>query len=440
MKLLSLPRLSSPALTAVLQFVFAALLATATITAGAYWVVTRNAVAEATRNAQEIAAIDGRGIVQPGLTPGVLTGDPAATAAFDRLIRDRVLGNRVVRVKLWTASGSIVYSDAGNLRGKSFGLDSARSTALRENRVVAEVTQLDQPENVSERGFGRLLEAYLPIRAPDGRTLLFETYQVYSSIDDDQRRIWGSFFPVLGGGILLLFAVQVPLAWRMARSLDIAQREREAMLKRSLEASEAERRRIARDLHDGVVQTLAGVALNLSALAGQTNGGHDDGVGSALRDAARSTRGAVGDLRSLIVEIAPPNLEGARLEGALADLLAPLTAEGLSTSLHAEGLEALDRDTAALLYRAALESIRNASAHAGAGHVDVEVSVIDGAIRLEVRDDGRGFTADEVIERQRGGHVGLAMLRSLVEDSGGSLGIVSEPGAGSRILVELGAS
>src|SRR6202171_959552 len=77
--------LSSTAASAVLQFVLAALLAAAAITAGAYWVVSRNAIEEATRNAQEVAAIDGRGIVEPALTAGVMNGDPAATSTFDRL-------------------------------------------------------------------------------------------------------------------------------------------------------------------------------------------------------------------------------------------------------------------------------------------------------------------------------------------------------------------
>ena len=258
-------KIGSVASAAVLRFVLAALMAAAIITAGAYWVVTQNAVAEAIRNAQEIAAIDGRGIVEPALNDRLAAGDPQALDAMDRLIRERVLSARVVRVKIWTRDGRILYSDARGLVGKGFGLDSGQQGALQSGHVIAEVSQLTKPENIYERPYQRLLEVYLPIRSPSNQAYLFETYQVYSSIVDDQQRIWSAFFPVLAGGIILLFAVQVPLAWGLARNLESSLKEQESLLQRALDASETERRRIARDLHDGVVQTLAGTAFKLSA-------------------------------------------------------------------------------------------------------------------------------------------------------------------------------
>jgi signal transduction histidine kinase len=439
MRFISGLRIGSAASSAVLRFVAAGLLAAGIITAGAYWVVTRNAVAEATRNAQEIAAIDGRGIVEPALTDQVLGGDPAAMAGLDRLVRERVLSARVVRVKLWTPAGRIVYSDAGPLIGRSFTLDGGEQQAIRNGNVIAEVSQLAKPENVFERPFGRLLEVYLPIRSASNQTLLFETYQVYSSIDDDQQRIWSAFFPVLVGGIILLFIVQIPLAWGLARNLETSLRTQEDLLKRALDASESERRRIARDLHDGVVQTLAGTAFKLSATARRAGTAARTDLEQALTDGAHAAREAAGDLRTLIVQIAPPDLQGSRLEGALADLLAPLEDEGLETSLTADDLDHLGRDEAALLYRAAQEALRNVAAHAGATRVVVTVSAGAGGAELEVVDNGRGFTADEVIQRQRDGHVGLAMLRGLVEDGGGELGISSEPAGGTRIRVRINA-
>ncbi|HEV1997400.1 MAG TPA: ATP-binding protein [Candidatus Dormibacteraeota bacterium] len=109
----------------------------------------------------------------------------------------------------------------------------------------------------------------------------------------------------------------------------------------------------------------------------------------------------------------------------------------MATSLDAEGLGTLDPDPARLLYRAAQEAIRNAGAHAGATHVDVVARAASGGAVLQVRDDGRGFSAEEVIRRQREGHVGLAMLRTLVEDGGGELAVSSQPGGGTSIEVRI---
>jgi two-component system NarL family sensor kinase len=431
--------MNSTSTSAVLRFAVSGLVAAAVITAGGYWVISRNAISEATRNAQEIAAIDGRGIVEPILTDALVAGDRAALAAVDGLVRQRVLTSRVVRIKVWTATGKIIYSDAGSLVGTVFPLGARETSSLQHGDVVAEVSDLTRPENKLERPFGRLLEVYLPVRTNTGTPLLFETYQVYTSVTEDQQRIWSSFFPVLVGGILLLLVVQVPLAWQLARSLDAARREREALLQRAIDASEAERRRIARDLHDGVVQTLAGAAFSLSAAANRSADQGTD-ITEALTEGAKTVRQAVREMRSLIVEIAPPNLDGAHLEGVLADLLAEAAGRGLATSLKVTGTEHVDRPSAALLYRAGQEAIRNATAHAGAGRVDVELAASKGAVFLTVKDDGRGFTADEVLERQRKGHVGLAMLRTLIEDGGGELSVRSEPGQGSTIRVSLQAA
>ena len=426
-------RSSEPLATfaAVARFVAAGVIAAAVISAGAYWVVSRNAVSEAIRNAQEIAAIDGRNIAAPALTDGVVAGDAAALDSFDQLIRHRVLSARVVRVKIWTGQGRVVYSDVRRLVGEVFDLPADEQAALRQNRVAAEVSELDRPENRYERAYGKLLEVYLPIESQSGQTFLFETYQVYASIDQDQQRIWSAFFPVLLGGLLLLLAVQVPLAWGLAKTVRRARREREDLLARSLEVSAAERRRIASDLPAGVVQSLAGTALSLGSDRARRD------PGRVMSESASVIRQAVRDLRTLIVDIAPPDLAGGRLESALQDLLAPLNAQGVETSLKAEGLSVVDTSSGNVLYRAAQEAIRNATAHSGADRLEVRISGQADRAELEVRDNGRGFTADDVISRRRDGHVGLGLLKSLVEDSGGELSISSRPGQGTTVRVAL---
>ena len=130
-----------------------------------------------------------------------------------------------------------------------------------------------------------------------------------------------------------------------------------------------ERRRIASDLHDGVVQDLAGISYALSAAAGRASA---DSAGT-LEDAARGTRETMRRLRSVIVDIHPPNLRTAGLEAALRDLLAPLAAEGIDTVLEVADV-ILREDVELLLYRAAGEALRNIRRHAAASRVVVRVS------------------------------------------------------------------
>lgn len=224
----------------------------------------------------------------------------------------------------------------------------------------------------------------------------------------------------------------------MARRLQRGHRERERLLANAIEASSQERRRIAADLHDGVVQDLAGVAFGLAPLAASAERRGDHGGAAALRDATATLRQGVRDLRTLLVEIHPPNLETAGLEVALSDLLSPLAAAGIATDLHVDpdAVPGGGHDT--LIYRVAREAIRNAQAHAEPGSVRVEVArSAPATIRLVVADDGRGFDASERERSAHHGHVGLTLLEGLVAQADGTLSVRSDPGRGTTVVLEV---
>jgi len=131
----------------------------------------------------------------------------------------------------------------------------------------------------------------------------------------------------------VLIAIQVPLAYGLGRRLQRGHDERERLLARAIEASDNERRRIAADLHDGIVQDLAGVAFGLAPLAARA--GSDDR--KVLDGSVQRLRQGVRELRTLLVEIHPPRLESAGLESALDDLLsrcAPPDSRPCSRSLR----------------------------------------------------------------------------------------------------------
>jgi signal transduction histidine kinase len=297
------------------------------------------------------------------------------------------------------------------------------------------VSDLSEPENRYERSYGKLLEVYLPVRVPDGSRLLFEAYFRYAAVSASGRRIWSSFAPVTVGALAVLALVQIPLAWSLARRLRQRQMERELLLHRSLEASDVERRRIATDLHDGVVQDLAGVALQLSAAANDTD--RDDGQ-ATMADAAGSLRRSITSLRSTLVEIYPPDLAEAGLAAALADLVQDSCGDDLTVSLHTHGItNGLNRPAAALLYRAAREGLRNVQGHAHASRASVTAGQRKGMAWVEVVDNGDGFDPAIIDAKAADGHLGLRGLTGLVRDAGGTVAIESSPGSGATLRVEV---
>jgi signal transduction histidine kinase len=299
------------------------------------------------------------------------------------------------------------------------------------------VSDLSRPENRFERPHKKLLEVYLGIRPRTGPRLLFEAYQRFSSISASGQRLWQRFLPALIGALALLELAQIPLAWSLARRLQRGQREREALLRRALDASDIERRRIASDLHDGVVQNLAGVSYGLSAAAQRLP--EASPARAAVEEGAREARRTVRELRTLLVDIYPPVLQRSGLEPALADLVSGSTVAGVKTRLDVQPGLALPTEVEALLFRTAQEALRNVRRHADATTVELTVEADEERALLVVSDDGQGFEPERADE-QGNGHFGVRMMGDLVRDAGGEFEVETAPGQGTnvRVAVPLG--
>ena len=264
---------------------------------------------QAIEEARRVADISGIGLVAPVLDDGVVAMDRDALDRLDAVVRDDVLRGSLVRVKIWREDGTIVYADEPRLIGEQFPLDDDALEVLATGGQIAEVSDLSGPENRYETE-RKLLEVYTRVETPSGTPLLFETYFNYGGVTEVGRNLWLQFAPITIAALILLELVQIPIAWSMARRLQASQQERERLLRHALEASDAERRRIASDLHDGVVQELTGVSLTLAA-QGRTSIEPQQAL-----DASEAIRSSVKSLRSLLVEIYPPNLAEEGLESA----------------------------------------------------------------------------------------------------------------------------
>jgi signal transduction histidine kinase len=308
--------------------------------------------------------------------------------------------------------------------------------ALRTHAVTSETNDPALPQNASERALGQLLNVSIPISTPDGHVLLFEASIRSEAVAADARRLWISFLPVLAVALLALAALQVPLAYRVARRVRRSQEDRERFLQRAIDSSDLERRRIAADLHDGTVQQLAGLSMSLAATADALEQ-RDPTASRALRDAADATRRGVRSLRSAVMGINPPDLQRAGLRAGFADLTAPLADGGIQTDIHVPADLILPVEVESLLFRASREAIRNISAHAHAQHVQLDVRSTDRGVTLEIEDDGVGFTPVQRDDARANGHLGLTLLDDLARDVGGGLQVDSQPGRGTIVRLEV---
>jgi two-component system, NarL family, sensor kinase len=416
----------SPARSLV-QFALAALAAVVLLGVLAAAVLRSRTHDEAIRDAKNITRLAGRGIAEPALTPGIYTGDPSALRRVRRSLGWEALREPVVRVKIWRADGTILWSDEPRLIGRRFPLGEEERAALRAGRTEAEVSDLAEPENRFERNYEKLLEVYLPIKGPGGRSLLFESYLRFSSITASGRRQAESLVLPLVGALFLLWLATLPLAWRLARRLQQRQREREVLLERAIDAQDRERRRIAGALHDDVVQDLAGLGFSLSAAAAQSES-------PELHDAAVQTRQTMRKLRATLVDIHPPSLQRAGLQAAIDDLAGSLHVD---VDIEAPPSTGLPPEKEALIFRTVQEGLRNVAKHAEADHVTVRIQVDRGVATAEVVDDGRGFVPNGFGDPD---HMGLGLLSDLAQEAGGRLDITSEVGAGTKLRLEVPAT
>ena len=419
----------------LLRFAIGSTAAIAVAVVGGYFALRSVAIDEAKRETRTKVQEAGQ-LVESRLGDGLLAGKPGAVGIVDDVVVARVLSSSIVRVKIWSADGRVLYSDDPAQIGGHYALDAGQLRLLREGGAKVEVSDLSRPENALDRGQGELIEAYTRIRTPSGTPLLFEVYQRFGSVTASARRLLGALAPPILGAIGLIVLIQAPLVWSLTRRLQRGNEEREALLGSAIAASARERSRVASYLHDGPVQEIAGLAFSLAPLADEATARGASGEAHVLRTTIERLRRNVRDLRALLVELHPPHLAAAGLEAAIADLVSPLQAGGTAVSVAIDGAERLDREQEALIYRVAQEAVRNVIAYADAGSLRVELTV-DGAARLVVSDDGRGFDPEVREQRLAEGHLGLSLVEELARDFGGSVTISSSEGMGTRVELEV---
>ena len=226
-------------------------------------------------------------------------------------------------------------------------------------------------------------------------------------------------------------------------------RENEAKLRASNEeiqylagslisAQDAERARIARDLHDDVSQQLAVLSIALGGLKRRLRAAnHDDDLQSAVSSIQQSAVALTESLRLVTHDLHPTVLRHGGLKAALASHCAGISeAHPIAIAYSAEGeLDALDPDTGLSLYRIAQEALHNVVKHARAGRAEVHLLRNGDSVELTVVDDGQGF--DPATTRRQSRGLGLMSMSERVRLAKGTLSVVTEPAKGTQVRVRV---
>jgi PAS domain S-box-containing protein len=214
--------------------------------------------------------------------------------------------------------------------------------------------------------------------------------------------------------------------------------DRTRIMRRTNAAIEAERNRIARDLHDGPVQGVSAASLSLEAALLMIKAGETDRGLEVMQKIRGELAEEADALRRLMSGLRPPVLEERGLIPALRETLTRFGHDHDVTTEFTGALhQQLPQDLETLAYRVVQEALSNAGKHARASHMSVHVEADGTQLRIEITDDGVGFDSQRAREYLRLGRVGLASMRERVELASGTFVVHATPGKGTTIMATL---
>ncbi|MET1086969.1 MAG: ATP-binding protein [Arthrobacter sp.] len=407
---------------------FAALVLVATPVT--FWIRTE-AERHALANARDITQRLADNVVGPLITDQLLAGDPEAVKLLDQRLEPWLAESGVTRIKVWDEGGRVVYSDAGSLIGQKFEHEEWARLLLEGGPATATLETQTGEENEYEAGAGELVEVYARSASLSGAPMIFETYSSGDGVRREQHAVLMGMIPPLVLALSVLQLTQLVPAVRLARRIQFHQAARNALLRYAIEASDQERRQIASELHDEVIQDLSGLAY---ALESEERRGPPE-QRPVFAHARTMLQNNIRTLRAMTSELYPPDLEELGLEASLRRLEAPLVERGIATTVEMPDNLVLTKERAVLLYRVAREALVNTAKHSSAQSVLVRIRQAGEVTQIQVADDGLGFNPGQPRPE---GHFGLRILRDTVRQAGGILEVRSTPGVGTTVIATFG--
>ena len=205
-----------------------------------------------------------------------------------------------------------------------------------------------------------------------------------------------------------------------------------------LSTQEEERKKISRELHDVIAQTLTGINVRLAALKKEGTS-NTRGLERSIARTQRLVQQSVDIVHQFARKLRPTALDDLGLIPALHTFMKHFRAEtGIRVSLSAfAAVEQLHGDKRTVLYRVAQEALTNVARHARASQVEVKLQKMGEAICMTITDDGKGFQTERVVRAKQGKRLGLLGMRERLEIVGGNFTVTSVPGKGTTVLAQI---
>jgi anti-sigma regulatory factor (Ser/Thr protein kinase) len=205
-----------------------------------------------------------------------------------------------------------------------------------------------------------------------------------------------------------------------------------------LSAQEEERKKISRELHDVIAQTLTSINVRLASLKKEATT-NTEGLEQNIARTQQLVQRSVDIVHRFARELRPTVLDDLGLVPALHTFMKGFREEtGIRVSLSAfAAVEQASGDKRTVLYRVAQEALTNVARHAQASHAEVKIQKLDGAISMKIKDDGKGFQTKRVMHAKLGRRLGLLGMSERLEMVGGSFTVTSAPGKGTTVLAQV---
>lgn len=415
----------------VLSFVTLLILGAVTVLVSRYL-----AREEAFRDARSRSEAIARSVAAPLVDSAVRGRESNAMQDLDVAMRNRIRFGSISHIVLWDTDGRVLWSDDRQVVGEQFDLMPELRELARDGGTLLKEPDDRQPHPGRDEDEDELLEIYVGAIDAEGEPFLFEAYLEPTRIDEDYRAVLVVLLPLSLVMLLLLQLATLPLAVSLARRIDRANAHRSSILKRSLESWHEERHLLAQELHDGVIQDLAGMSYALHAVIDQLPEG-------ARADPARAAGNVMNDtlarsltaLRAVMLDLAPGEVDGPSVVSVLTSLCQRMSTLGLDVTLSVDPDLDVGESAGGLIYRVVREGLRNAEKHAAAKTLLVSVGRRGDVVEILVSDDGRGMSSTPAEK----GHVGLRLLGHMVRDVGGTLALSNDPQGGASLRVEVPA-